>query len=148
MRVMAAASQEVKLVVDGFPDAQTRKDNQGQSLLITEKQQVKTGQPPISKVKVTLKDLPTPGYSAHFATGIAAMGILIGLVLAKNQRGPGKNSQARSIREQLLEELEELELAHRSGEIGPKTYERARRELIDAIARTLQTGVKGKSAYR
>jgi len=43
-------------------------------------------------------------------------------------------------RQRLLEDLEDLERAHLSGEVGPKTYERARRELVDAIARTLDRG--------
>ena len=36
--------------------------------------------------------------------------------------------------------------AHAAGDIGPKTYERARRELIDAIARSLALGADPKSA--
>ena len=44
---------------------------------------------------------------------------------------------AKSERTAWLEELEELERARAEGEVGPKTYERARREIIDGIARTL-----------
>ena len=36
-----------------------------------------------------------------------------------------------------LDELADLEQAHARGDIGPKTYERARRELVDQIALTL-----------
>jgi hypothetical protein len=37
----------------------------------------------------------------------------------------------------LLDELEDLERSRLSGDVGPKTYERMRRELLDALARTL-----------
>ena len=50
-------------------------------------------------------------------------------------RKPGLRD-LKSERQRLLGELEELERARQRSEIGPKTYERARRELLDAIART------------
>jgi hypothetical protein len=34
----------------------------------------------------------------------------------------------------VLEEIQDLEIARRKGDVGPKTYERAHRELIDALA--------------
>jgi hypothetical protein len=37
----------------------------------------------------------------------------------------------------LLEELAELEQARLDGEVGAKTYERTRGEIMDALARTL-----------
>ena len=53
------------------------------------------------------------------------------------KRGSRKNV-GKLERLELLNELEELEKAHLAGDVGPKTYERARRELIDALARTLR----------
>jgi hypothetical protein len=41
-----------------------------------------------------------------------------------------------SERERLLAEIEDLEREHLAGNVGPKTYEKARRELLDALART------------
>jgi hypothetical protein len=37
----------------------------------------------------------------------------------------------------LLDELAELERARTDGSVGPKTYERARRELMDSLARLI-----------
>jgi hypothetical protein len=37
----------------------------------------------------------------------------------------------------LLDELGDLEKARIAGQVGPKTYERTRRELVDALAYTL-----------
>jgi hypothetical protein len=140
MQVMAAASQKMRLEVDGFPPAQSHKDNQGQNLLVTEKQ-LASGES-LSSVHFALRDLPTPGPARWIATATAACAVLIGLVFASTggrQRagGGGRVGDAKSARKQLLAELEELERARASGEVGPKTYDRARREIIDAIARTL-----------
>jgi hypothetical protein len=137
MRVMAAASQEMKLVVSGFPDAEPRTDAQGERILITERQ-LRRDEAPLTRVHVDLHDLPTPGPGRVIATLLAGLSVLAGLGYAFSSRKtetsgePSKEERAR-----LLEELEELELARRGGEIGPKTHERRRRELIDAIARTL-----------
>ena len=58
-------------------------------------------------------------------------------------RTPGRGE-----RQQLLAALEGLELGHREGSIGPKTYERARRELIDDLARTFAADPKPVKATR
>ena len=140
MQVMAAASQKMRLEVDGFPPAQSHKDNQGQNLLVTERQ-LGSGES-LTSVHFALRDLPTPGPARWIATATAACAVLIGLVFAssgvKRSGASGRTGDAKSARKQLLVELEELERARAAGEVGPKTYDRARREIIDAIARTLQ----------
>jgi hypothetical protein len=139
--VMTPYAAPIKLVVDGFPEPKTRTDNQGQKILVT---QADATDKPLTHVHLALKDLPTPGPARWLATFAAAFGIIAGLGFAVStarapqgkRRGAG-GGDARSERQQLLAELEDLERAHRDGEVGPQTYERARRELIDAIARTL-----------
>jgi hypothetical protein len=78
------------------------------------------------------------------ATGLTAFGVLAGLALAFGQRKPWKTKKEldKLERGQILGELEELERLHATGEVGPKTYERARRELIDALARTLSMSAR------
>ena len=137
MRVMAAASQDMKLIASGFPEAEPRTDAQGQRILITEKQ-LRRDETPLTRVHVEMLDLPTPGPANKIATALAAFGVLAGLgyaFTAKKAAKPAATSKEERAR--LLAELEELERAHRAGDVGPKTHERARRELIDAIARTL-----------
>jgi hypothetical protein len=138
MRVMAHASQDMKLVVEGFPDAQRQTDAQGQRLLLTERQ-MRRDDAPLTSVHIALHDLPAPGPGRFIAAGLAALGILLGFGFAYGSAGgpvpgPSGGSTARAA---LLAQLEELERARLADEIGPKTYDRLRRELIDALARTL-----------
>ncbi len=137
-RVMTQASLGMTLEVSGFPAAEQRFDGEGQRLLVTE-HQMKREEAPMRRMKVVIGNLPTKGQGPKVAAGLTAVGVLAGLALAFGQRRPwkGKRELDKLERSQLLEELEELEDMHKTGEIGPKTYERARRELIDLLARTL-----------
>jgi hypothetical protein len=136
MRVIAGASRGSKLGVAGFPDAERRTDAQGQRLLVTEKQ-VRRDEP-LSTVHVSLDGLPTPGPGRIVATGLAgllvALGFAFGVRRSTEGTGPSGDKARRS---RLLAELADLERARKQGDVGPKTYERARREIIDAIASTL-----------
>lgn len=131
-RVIAPASRDMKLEVEGFPPPQPITDEQGQRSLVTEKQ-LRRDEPLLKSVTVDIKNLPTEGPAKIVATLLAACGIGLGLVLGT--RRPGKHDR-KAERDRLLAELSELEKAHQAGDVGPKTYERARRELLDALART------------
>lgn len=136
-RVIAPASQQMKLSADGFPPAETMFDPQGQRVLQTERV-ISTSESPLRRLHVTISNLPTEGPAKVIVTALAGIMVLgvVGWAVrlqGERQKGPSKK-EARS---RLLEELEELERARASGEVGPKTYERARRDIIDAIARTL-----------
>ncbi len=137
MRAMAGASTGVRFVVVGFPDAEAKNDVQGQRVLVTEKQ-VRRDEPWTS-MHIKLEGLPTPGPARLVATGLAGVLVLTGLGLAFGAgKKPSRTSFDKSRRAQLLAELLELENARKTGDVGPKTYERARRDLLDAIARTLE----------
>jgi len=130
-RVIAPASKDMHLEVPGFPPPQSQTDGQGQRALITEKQP-RREDPPMKSLAVVIRGLPTEGPGKLVATLLAASGLALGLVLGTKK--PEKRDH-RVERARLLAELEELEQARQSGAIGPKTYERARREIVDAIAR-------------
>jgi hypothetical protein len=135
MRAMAVASQDMKLVVEGLPEAVRQTDQQGQHLLVTEKQ-LRREDAPLDSVHISLQNLPTAGPGRIVATFLAGLGVAFGLAFALSS-GQTRRPPVRKIdRARLLAELEELEAAKRTGDVGPKTYERARREIIDAIART------------
>ncbi|MGO9710066.1 MAG: hypothetical protein ACLQBL_14455 [Polyangiaceae bacterium] len=143
-RALAAASQEMRLVVSGFPEAQARTDSNGERILVTERQ-MRREDPPLTKLHVELRDLPTAGPGRIIATVLAGFGVLAGVGYAfSSRKRASPPSDATELRARLLADLEELERAHSAGDIGPKTYERARRELIDAIARSLASPSKDR----
>jgi hypothetical protein len=131
-RVIAPASKDMVLDVPGFPTPQSTSDGQGQRALVTERM-FRRDEPGLSKMTVVIKGLPTEGPGKVIATILSAGGVLIGIVLGTKKPAPrDRNGE----RDRILEDLEELERAHLEGNIGPKTYERARRDLLDALART------------
>jgi hypothetical protein len=139
-RVMMPATGEIKLIAEGFPPSEVRHDQQGQSFLVTERR-LRPEDPRLSTIVLGIHDLPTPGPGKWLATMLAACGVAAGLVLAltgSHRASPERQEgDARTNRAAILEELAELERGRENGEVGPKTYERVRRELIDALARTL-----------
>ena len=138
--VQAAAAPEMKLEVAGFPAAVTRTNQEDQRLLVTRKQ-LNDNEPPIRKVSIVLSGLPTPGPTRLIATVLAAIALAAGLYIASQPRKAKATSKAHAKRdrERILDEIDELELAKSNGDIGPKTYERARRELVDELAAVLAT---------
>jgi hypothetical protein len=139
VRVMAVAADPMRLSIAGFDDPHPDLDGEGNHVLVTDKQ-MRANDAPIHDLQVSLRDIPTPGPARVVATSIAAVGVLFGLVITTRRRAAVRDRGAsKRERQRLLEELEDLERAHLANEVGPKTYERARRELVDAIARTLDT---------
>jgi hypothetical protein len=136
-RVMLPATSDIKLAVEGFPATQVRRDQQGQSFLVTEKHLTPQDER-LSSLAIGIHNLPSAVWGPRIAVGLSAIGVVLGLGLAFGKRsGSGASGGNRTARTAVLEELAELERGRRSGEIGPKTYERAYRELIDALARVL-----------
>jgi hypothetical protein len=72
-------------------------------------------------------------------TLLALATVILGFVLAFAGRRPEPARGERSSRAAILEELAALERARAAGDVGPKTYERGRRELIVALARALSS---------
>lgn len=130
-RVIAPAAKGMGMIVEGFQPPQLSSDG-AQRVLITEKQ-FRREDKPLKSLKVTINGLPTEGPGKIIATLLTLGGIGLGLVLGVRKPPPRDTKRER---EQLLGALKGLEQAHRKGTIGPKTYERARREIIDDLART------------
>jgi hypothetical protein len=123
----------VKLVGGGFPAADIRRDSRGQSFLVTERR-VRPDDPRISSVDVGLRGLPSRGLGRYVAAACAAVAVLVGIFFAFRRR---KASPAPGNPQGILDDLLALERALAEGEIGPRTYERARRDMIDALALAL-----------
>jgi hypothetical protein len=137
-RVMMPANSAVKLMATDFPPPEVRHDEQGQSFLVTERR-LRPDDARLSKLSIGIHDLPTSGPGKIIATLLAACSVGGGLLMAAMYRrtGKGRGGDVKRARDLLLDELVGLERAHTSGQVGPKTYERARRELLEALAHTL-----------
>jgi hypothetical protein len=140
-RVLMPAAAGVHLTASGFPPADVRHDTQGQSFLVTERR-LRPDEPKLTTISVGIHDLPTPGPGRLIALLIAGCGVGLGLAFAFGYASKPSSTKtvAKGRRTALLEELADLERARTVGEVGPKTYERARRQLIDSLSRTLAAG--------
>lgn len=126
--------------VSGMTPAQSTVREDGRRLLVTGRQ-LKPGEPEMKELSIRLTGIPTPGparwYAAGLAIALGALGLYIGLGGDKGQGSaealsPDDVARAKKL---LLDELVALEQARASDQIGPKTYESARRTLIDALTR-------------
>jgi len=138
-RVMMPASGSVKLDVAGFPPPEVRHDDQGQTFQVTERR-VRPDDPHLTSLAISIRDIPTRGPGALIASLLAASGVVLGLFFtltsSGRRRAPGDRDVS-AARETILEDLAALERAKADGSVGPKTYERARREMIESLARLL-----------
>ena len=138
-RVMMPANANIKLKAADFPEPELRHDEQGQSFLVTERR-LRPDDAKLTSLSIGIHDLPTPGPGRLVATTLATCAVGLGLVIAgagRKQKGKSRLRDAKVTRDALLEELAELERAHTSGQVGPRTYERARRQLLEALAYTI-----------
>lgn len=141
MRVMAEASKSMTLNVAGFPAAQRTQNRDGKKILITEMQGTRT-EGGMKVIEITLGGLPTPGVGRWIALLLAGAtvigGTALNLVRRRDQdRGPDDEERRELLeaRNALLDEFVELERARKRGDVGPKTYDRVRAALLDALAR-------------
>ncbi|MGH7434549.1 MAG: hypothetical protein ACRENE_02660 [Polyangiaceae bacterium] len=138
LRVMMAQAGDARLVPEGFPPAEVRRDQQGQAFLVTQRQ-LRPDDSPLTAISVGIHDLPTPGPGRLIATALSAGAVLLGLALLTRRRQPAHGAKDDVEREQeaLLEELADLEQAHARGDAGPQTYQTTRKSIIEGLARTL-----------
>jgi len=138
VRVIAVASKAMGLDVEGFEATQSGTGPSGDHVLVSRKAAGRSD-PQLGPFVVTLTGLSVPGpgrwVAALIAFGIAAAG---GLAAAGKWRlvSPAKLESDRSRAcNLLLDELVQLTRAKERGEVGPRTHEQTRRQLLDALAR-------------
>jgi hypothetical protein len=146
-RVMVPASQAMRVEAEGFPAMQARVDVQGQRVLISERQLARE-QAPLKRIRVVLKDLPSPGPGRYVAVLVAAFGLALGIGILVSRVGASAEPQLKSRQQQILAELEDLERAYKAGDVGPKTYERERTALIDRLAEVLAESTPAEPAQK
>lgn len=159
-RVVSGTGGGARLEVEGFPAATEQTDPQGQRARITEKE-ARREDPPLNVLKVAVLDIPEPGFPRRVVQALVwglggllvlAAGYLLlrTLGLLGGARGAAdgtgglgtsltpkeRKARVQTDRAALLEDLEDLERARARGDLGPKTYAKAREELMLALART------------
>lgn len=140
MRVIAEASTNMTLDVEGFEPTRSDTNPRGQRVLVTRKLMGVEGEP-LQRIAVTLSGLPVPGPGRWIAALIAALLAGSGGAAAAGWLrfdAPGRDRRGEELvqaRELLLQELVELESARRAGELGPRAHADAKKQLLDALVR-------------
>jgi hypothetical protein len=139
MAVTAEASKTMTVDVSGFPPSQRVTGNDGKRLLVTQKQSPRADGG-LQSLEITMSGLPTPGMGRWIAVALAVAALGIGFTLLLQRGGSEEMDEdarqdLREAREALLGEIVALERARKAGEVGPKTYDRLRSSLVDALAR-------------
>jgi hypothetical protein len=137
-RVIAEASKTMSLAVEGAAPPRRTKNRDGRSVLVTERAATQ-GDRGIPTLSVTMRGLPTKS-PARWVTllvgaGMVAFGLsaLLGRRKAKEIPEDAREDLLEA-REALLLEIVALERARRRGDVGPKSYERVRAAMLDALA--------------
>ncbi len=138
--VITEGDKDTKLAVAGFAPARPDRNKGGQRVLVASRQ-LKAGEQPFSRLEIGVDNLPGPGSEPQWAAAIAGLALLAGLYFALSPTAAPRDEIAANLTEQaqrrLAAELSALEKARAAGTVGPKTYARARQELMDALARLL-----------
>jgi hypothetical protein len=151
VRVAAELGKTMGLQVRGLPGAQPLR-NEGKRFLVTE-WQMKRAEDGLANLEITLTGLPTQGWGRVIAVVLAILALILGImhVAEKSDAGaldPDARDDLIEAREALLAEIVALERAHKTGEVGPKTYARLRTALLDALSRIVNMLDAGRAEQK
>jgi hypothetical protein len=140
------ASSKMTVSLDGFPKSERRSDQSGKSFLMTKKQITPEDYVAgrfLTAPSLTVTGLPARPWASFLAAVLALATAGGGIFyLATRNKAPGLTKEGREdlieARGVLLGEFVELERARAAGTIGPRTYERLRQAMLDALAGILE----------
>jgi hypothetical protein len=142
MRVLLDSAPGMALRVEGFSDPVETRNGDGQRRLISSRDFLSEKVRAPDKIEVHITGIPTPAAGKNVAVSIAgviAVGGLVASIGRFRSRTPARSQLSKEDRDRagelLLEELIRLEQAFKHGEIGRKTHEAAKRQLLEAYAR-------------
>jgi hypothetical protein len=142
LRVLLDSSPTMSLKVEGCSDPEESRNQDGQRRLVVSRDFLgeKTRAP--DKIEVRIAGIPTPATGRPVAVALASVIALAGLAQSFGRRrstNPARTLLSKEDRERaselLLEELIRLEQAFKQGDIGRRTHDQARRQLLEAYAR-------------
>jgi hypothetical protein len=136
-KVVAEVSSTMSLNVPGFTPAEKTMSPSGQAALISDQDFLQVSGHPPAEILVQIGGMPPKSNGATIAAAIALLIVIGGIAQASSKEARGGQAQTdrAAARDVLLEELVRLEMAKESGAIGPETYARAKRILLDSLAR-------------
>lgn len=139
-RFIAEAAPSMEIDVDGFEKPQSDVSQTGQRVLVTRRVAVRGEARGLPGFTAQLSGIPTPSIGRWVAVLIATA--LAGLGVAAFRGKVGSETQAdlqerdaERARRVLLDEVVDLTRARRAEQVGPNTYESARRALVEALSR-------------
>jgi hypothetical protein len=143
LRVLLDSSPTMSLKVDGAQQPEETRNQEGQRRLIATRDFLSEKVRAPDKIEVHIAGIPTPPAGRPVAVGLAAVialgGLSQGLGRRSKARTPSRALLSKEDREHagklLLDEMIRLERAFKQGEIGRKTHEQAKRQLLEAYAR-------------
>jgi hypothetical protein len=139
VKLYVESSSTTTLTVNGLDAATEARGKEGQPALHAGKDFLRTASPRPKELVAVIGGLPTTGSGALIASILAGCIALFGIAFALSTDGKRATRLAETdlgqARRLLLDELVLVERAFVSKAIGPKTYERTRRTLLDALAR-------------
>jgi hypothetical protein len=138
--VVTEAPPGLTLTVDGMPSAEVR-EAEGQRVLITGLER-RPDDPQLSALSVRLGGIPRAAGPARLFATITAAVVALGALAQALTRRRGATTRPReevlAERDRVLGEMSELTRARTTGEVGPQTYARRRRELALWLAGLLK----------
>lgn len=143
LRVLAQAIPGMSLSVEGFETPEPAEGPDGKKVLIT-RRVMQAGSGEMRVARLRLDGLPTVGPLRNYVSLIGIGLFALGISLYFRRRGKAERKSSKLDREKaisvLVREIVKVEAAHRSGGIGPETYQQIRGELVDAVARLSLVG--------
>jgi hypothetical protein len=149
LRVGASIGRNAELHVEGFEPAEKSRGKDGTWIALTGRQVLRGG-PPLDTVSVRLSGLHVASRGRWVAVGLAGTIAALGLAFGF-RRSPSTSARlddTEQAMKMLFAELEALEELRKADRIGPRSYERSRAALIEALARleSLRQSVASTSA--
>jgi hypothetical protein len=136
-RVLVEDVPGMELRVPGFEPAEATTGPDGKKVLFAQRV-MRPGEGELNELRIELSGLPVIGPGRWIATALAVAIGIFGLVLGllRGRGKPREDDDQRLIAQQvLLQEMQLLERARAHDQVGPRTYEQTRREIMMALAR-------------